>query len=56
MLTEGAKHVLGWKSPNYLYYNAIQPKLKLLLKNYKLSDDIAFRFSDHNWGDYPLTT
>lgn len=56
MLTEGAKHVLGWKSPNYLYYNAIQPKLKLLLKNYKLSDDIAFRFSDQSWGDYPLTT
>ena len=42
MLTEGAKHVLGWKSPNYLYCNAINPKLKLLLKNFKLSDDIAF--------------
>jgi alpha-amylase len=49
MLTEGAKHILGWKSPNYLYYNAIQPKLKLLLKNYKLSDDIAFRFSNKTW-------
>ena len=55
MLTEGAKHILGWKSPNYLYYNAIQPKLKLLLKNYKLSDDIAFRFSDQSWENYPLT-
>jgi alpha-amylase len=55
MLTEGAKHILGWKSPNYLYYNAIQPKLKLLLKNYKLSDDIAFRFSNQNWDQYPLT-
>jgi alpha-amylase len=55
MLTEGAKHVLGWKSPNYLYYNSIQPKLKLLLKNFKLSDDIAFRFSNHSWADYPLT-
>lgn len=55
MLTEGAKHVLGWKSPNYLYCNAINPKLKLLLKNFKLSDDIAFRFSDKGWPDYPLT-
>jgi len=55
MLTEGAKHILGWKSPNYLYYNACQPKLKLLLKNYKLSDDIAFRFSDTRWAEYPLT-
>jgi alpha-amylase len=55
MLTEGAKHVLGWKSPNYLYCNAINPKLKLLLKNFKLSDDIAFRFSNKGWGEYPLT-
>ncbi len=56
MLTEGAKHILGWKSPNYLYYNAIDPKLKILLKNFKLSDDIAFRFSDQGWSEYPLTT
>jgi len=55
MLTEGAKHILGWKSPNFLYFNPLQPKLKLLLKNYKLSDDIAFRFSDTNWSEYPLT-
>ena len=55
MLTEGAKHVLGWKSPNYLYCNAIKPKLKLLLKNFKLSDDIAFRFSNKGWPEYPLT-
>jgi len=55
MITEGAKHILGWKSPNYLYYNPIEPKLKLLLKNYKLSDDIAFRFSNRSWHDYPLT-
>ncbi len=55
MLTEGAKHVLGWKSPNYLYCNAIEPRLKVLLKNYKLSDDIAFRFSNKGWPDYPLT-
>ncbi len=56
MLTEGAKHVLGWKSSNYLYYNAYNPKLKVLLKNYKLSDDIAFRFSNKSWEDWPLTT
>ena len=55
MLTEGAKHVLGWKSPNYVYTNAINPKLKLLLKNFRLSDDIAFRFSDRGWGEWPLT-
>ena len=55
MLTEGAKHVLGWKSPNYVYSGALAPKLKLLLRNYTLSDDIAFRFSDKNWQDWPLT-
>lgn len=55
MLTEGAKHVLGWKSPNYIYSGAKAPKLKLLLKNSSLSDDIAFRFSDRNWQDWPLT-
>ncbi len=55
MITEGAKHVLGWKSPNFLYCNAIKPKLKLLLKNFKLSDDIAFRFSNKSWPEYPLT-
>ena len=55
MLAEGAKHVLGWKSPNYVYANAIDQKLRLLLRNYKLSDDIAFRFSDRNWDQYPLT-
>lgn len=56
MLTEGAKHILGWKSSNYLYTNAIEPKLKLLLKNFQLSDDIAFRFSNRGWADWPLTT
>jgi alpha-amylase len=55
MLTEGAKHILGWKSPNYLYYNSINPRLKILLKNFKLSDDIAFRFSNRGWSEYPLT-
>jgi len=56
MLTEGAKHVLGWKSPNYMYCNSINPKLKILLKNFKLSDDIAFRFSNQSWPEWPLTT
>ena len=55
MLTEGAKHVLGWKSPNFLYTCAQAPSLKLLLKNSSLSDDIAFRFSDRGWSDWPLT-
>ncbi len=56
MLTEGAKHILGWRSPNYMYANAINPRLKLLLKNFQLSDDIAFRFSQQSWGEWPLTT
>jgi len=55
MLTEGAKHVLGWKSPNFMYVNAINPRLKVLMRNFKLSDDIAFRFSNQNWAEYPLT-
>lgn len=55
MLTEGAKHILGWRSPNHLYTNAINPKLKLLLKNFQLSDDIAFRFSNRGWEEWPLT-
>ncbi len=55
MITEGAKHVLGWKSPNFLYCNAINPKLKVLLKNFTLSDDIAFRFGNQDWCEYPLT-
>jgi len=54
MLAEGAKHVLGWKSPNFLYYNVIDPRLKVLLRNYKLSDDLAFRFSNHSWSEWPL--
>lgn len=55
ILTEGAKHILGWKSPNFVYFNAINPKLKVLLKNYQLSDDIAFRFSNRAWEEWPLT-
>lgn len=55
MLTEGAKHILGWKSPNFVYVNAINPRLKILMRNFKLSDDISFRFSNKNWSEYPLT-
>ncbi len=55
MITEGAKHILGWKSPNVVYQSAVNPNLKLLLKNSKLSDDISFRFSDRHWNEWPLT-
>lgn len=55
MLTEGAKHILGWKSPGFVYANAINPRLKLILKNFTLSDDIAFRFSNRAWENWPLT-
>ena len=55
IMTEGAKHVLGWKSPNYLYCNALNPRLKVLLRNFVLSDDIAFRFSNRGWIEWPLT-
>jgi alpha-amylase len=55
MLTEGARHIMGWQSPNYVYTGETQPKLKLLLRNYSLSDDIAFRFSNKGWNMWPLT-
>jgi alpha-amylase len=55
ILAEGAKHIMGWKSPNYIYTNAIDNRLKVLLRNYKLSDDIGFRFSNQGWDQYPLT-
>lgn len=55
VLAEGWDSVLGWRSPNYVYRPAGTEKLGLLLKNYQLSDDIAFRFSDQRWGDWPLT-
>lgn len=55
VITEGAKHILGWKSPNYVYAAATAPRLKMLLKNSKLSDDISFRFSDTSWDAYPMT-
>ena len=54
MLTEGAKHVLGWKSPHYVYSCALAPKLKLLLRDVALSDDISLRFNDSSWEGYPL--
>ena len=55
MLTEGARHIMGWQSPNFVYSCDTQPKLRLLLRNYGLSDDIAFRFSNQGWDMWPLT-
>ena len=55
VITEGAKHILGWKSPNYLYNSMASPRLKMLLKNDKFSEDIARNFSNYEWSDYPLT-
>lgn len=55
LLTEGARHVLGWKSPNFVYCNSINPKLKVLLRNFRLSDDLSFRFSNKTWTEWPLT-
>ena len=54
MLTEGARHVLGWKSPHYVYNCALAPNLKLLLRDVNLSDDISLRFSNVDWEGYPL--
>ena len=54
ILTEGAKHILGWKSPHYLYHSAFNPNLKVLMRDYKLSDDISLRFSNPSWEAYPL--
>ena len=56
ILAEGASHILDWRSPNYVYRPVSCSKIKLLLKNYKLSDDIAFRFSNKGWKEHPLTT
>lgn len=54
MLTEGAKHILGWKSPHYVYHCNMNSNLKLLLRDFKLSDDISLRFSNSEWSEYPL--
>jgi alpha-amylase len=56
MLLEGAERILDWRNPNFVYQAKYYQNLKLLLKNYKLSDDIAFRFSERGWQEYPLTT
>ena len=55
MLTEGAKHILGWRSPNFIYSGETARSMKLLLRNAPLSDDIAFRFSNKSWEMWPLT-
>ena len=55
ILAEGADHILGYRSPNYVYSPPNAPGLKLLLKNYRLSDDIAFRFSNRYWSEWPLS-
>ena len=55
VLAEGADRMLGWRSPNFVYQPAGCSSLRLLLKNYRLSDDIAFRFSNRDWPEYPLT-
>ncbi|MBU4202013.1 MAG: hypothetical protein KKB85_02545 [Candidatus Altiarchaeota archaeon] len=55
VLAEGADHILGWRSPNFLYKPVTAKRIRLLLKNYRLSDDIAFRFSERSWEGWPLT-
>ncbi len=55
ILTEGTEKILHWRSPNFLYKPRYSPQIKCLLKNYRLSDDIAFRFSNRSWEEYPLT-
>src|SRR3989344_2987726 len=55
ILAEGADHILGWRSPNFVYTPKTALNVKLLLKNYKLSDDIAFRFGNKGWKEWPLT-
>jgi alpha-amylase len=55
ILAEGWDKVLGWRSPNFVYQPTYTNNIRLLMKNYKLSDDIAFRFGDRNWAGWPLT-
>jgi alpha-amylase len=54
VMTEGAKHILSWKSPNYVYSSSAAPKLKVLLRNTNLSDELAFHFSDSAWHNFPM--
>lgn len=56
IITEGWDPILGWRSPNYVYQPSYTSDIKLLMKNYKLSDDVAFRFSDKAWSEWPLQT
>ncbi|MDO5036402.1 MAG: glycoside hydrolase family 57 protein [Porphyromonas sp.] len=55
VITEGAKHLLGWKSPNYLYQSGVTPELGMLLRNSRFSEDISKNFSRYDWSEYPLT-
>jgi alpha-amylase len=55
MLTEGAKHILAWRSPNFLYYNTHNPKLTLFLRNVPMSEDLMLRFGNQSWENWPLT-
>jgi alpha-amylase len=55
MLVEGADAILGWRSPNHVYASQSAPSLRLLPRNYRLSDDVAFRFSARDWSEWPLT-
>jgi alpha-amylase len=54
-LTEGARHILGWRSPEMIYSNAVNPDLRLLMRHFRMSDDLTFRFSNPDWQGYPLT-
>ena len=54
ILSEGAKHVLSWKTPNKVYQSAGAPKMKVLLRNTNLSDELSFHFSDPGWGNFPI--
>jgi alpha-amylase len=55
VMVEGADHVMGWRSSNYVYHAAGTPGLRLLPRNYRLSDDVGFRFSNRDWSGWPLT-
>ena len=55
ILTEGARHILGWKSPNYVYAGAVNQRQKVMLRNYKLSYDLTYKFSCKEWNEWPLT-
>lgn len=54
ILSEGAKHILSWKTPNKMYQSAGAPKMKVMLRNTNLSDELSFHFSDPSWGNFPI--